>query len=92
MRGLLLSLGAHEGSTLVLSPAAPRDGVAVVQLALERAVPRVEGTAAEYAELLEAAKPTLPVPFRDDGPPLGLEFDPIPPPPKKRKKNNHPAA
>lgn len=30
---------------------------------------------AELAELLEAAKRTLPVAFREDGPPLGYVFD-----------------
>ncbi len=33
-----------------------------------------------YKPLLEAAKATLPVPYRDDGPPLGFEFDAVPVP------------
>ena len=32
----------------------------------------------EAAALLEEAKKHLPVPYRDDGPPLGFEFDDIP--------------
>jgi hypothetical protein len=32
----------------------------------------------EYRELLMAARHTLPVPYREDGPPLGIEFDDIP--------------
>jgi hypothetical protein len=34
-------------------------------------------SAEEVAELLEAAKRMLPVPFREDGPPLAIEFDDI---------------
>lgn len=33
---------------------------------------------AGVSDLIEAAKLCLPVPFRDDGPPLGFEFDPVP--------------
>ncbi len=36
------------------------------------------GQWAEYAELLNKAKETLPQPYREDGPRLGFEFDPIP--------------
>lgn len=42
----------------------------------KRAVARAPGLPPEeLAELIEAAKATLPVPFREDGPPLGFEFD-----------------
>lgn len=33
---------------------------------------------AEYEELIEAAKLQLEIPFREDGPPLGVEFEEIP--------------
>ena len=32
----------------------------------------------EYRDLLDAARKSLPVPFREDGPPLGFEFDDVP--------------
>ena len=46
--------------------------------ALPLAVGETAVTSQEIKDLLEAAKQTLPVPFREDGPPLGFEFDPVP--------------
>jgi hypothetical protein len=71
-----------SGDKLVFSPAGEHEGVpaARVEIALRALDEGTARRAAEYAEVLEAAKATLPVPFRADGPPLGLEFDPIPPP------------
>ncbi|KAK9835073.1 hypothetical protein WJX81_008591 [Elliptochloris bilobata] len=46
-------------------------------------------TAAEQAEvatLLAAARARLPVPYREDGPPLAYLFDPIPVPPGQKRK------